>query len=262
MREPRSAATRAEWAGIGVLVAAIAGWTLLPFIAQDQAYHRFADQRAWLGIPRAADVLSNAAFAVVGMFGVARLVAGNRPRLSAATTASLWCISAGLILTSAGSACYHLDPNDRTLTWDRLPMTVVFAGILGAAVAERIGDTMARALLPALVLLGIASVFHWRASGDLSLYVALQFGGVASLLLLILATRGSRDPVPWGAVIAWYAVAKIAEAGDAAIWEKTGGVFAGHAIKHLAAACAGAAALRPLWRHDRRQSMRARRAPG
>jgi hypothetical protein len=34
------------------------------------ARHEFADSRAWLGIPNAGDVLSNAAFAVVGGVGL------------------------------------------------------------------------------------------------------------------------------------------------------------------------------------------------
>ena len=36
--------------------------------------------------------------------------------------------------------------------------------------------------------------------------------------------------------MAWYVVAKVLESADALVWVTTGGVFAGHALKHLAAA--------------------------
>src|SRR5438034_902283 len=38
-------------------------------------------------------------------------------------------------LYGARSACYHLHPDDVTLVWDRLPMTLVFTGVLAVAIA-------------------------------------------------------------------------------------------------------------------------------
>jgi hypothetical protein len=55
--------------GLAALAAA-AAW-LLPPIAQDPAYHRLADSRPWLGIPNALNVVSNAAFLLVGALGLA-----------------------------------------------------------------------------------------------------------------------------------------------------------------------------------------------
>src|SRR4029077_16453316 len=58
-----------------ILVAAIAlilvASLLAPRIPQDQSYHGFADQRTLLGVPNGADVLSNLAFALVGILGLA-----------------------------------------------------------------------------------------------------------------------------------------------------------------------------------------------
>jgi len=227
-------------------LALVIGW-LLPVIPQDQGYHRFADQRSWLAIAHAADVLSNLAFVAVGVAGIAGLASGERARHSAATEASLWCVALGFLGTGFGSAWYHWNPNDATLALDRLPMTLVFAGVLGAALAQRIGQNLARASLAVLSLLGLASIVHWRATGDLSLYVTLQFGGIAALLALLAATRRGDDPFPWAWVIAWYGLAKLAEAADHAVWTATGGLLAGHTLKHLLAAAAGVAALMPLW---------------
>jgi hypothetical protein len=238
--------TRAEQIGVGALLLIFVVWSVLPAIPQDPGYHLFADQRQWLGIRHAANVLSNAAFVLVGLYGIARLAARDRARFPAATEAGLYCLALGLIFTGLGSAWYHLDPDDVTLAWDRLPMTLVFTGVLAVAIAQRVGQNVARVGLAILSELGVVSIVYWRMSGDLSLYLTLQFGGVAALLLLLLLTRRGDDPFPWWWVIAWYGLAKVAEAADQGIWQVTNGFLAGHMLKHLAAAIAGAAALSPL----------------
>ena len=57
----------------GITLAAIAGMLALPPIPQSQEYHRFADQRASLGIPNFLNVASNAAFLLVGAMGLSFL---------------------------------------------------------------------------------------------------------------------------------------------------------------------------------------------
>src|ERR1044071_240917 len=109
----------------------VAACVLLPRVAQDPTYHAFADERPWLGVPHAADVLSNLAFALVGLFAVARLVSHRRPRLGPATESGPWCVAIGLIGSALGSAWCHLEPSNASLFWDRLPMTLVFAGVIG-----------------------------------------------------------------------------------------------------------------------------------
>ena len=54
----------------GFTVAAVAGMLALPPIPQSQEYHRFADQRTFLGIPNFLNVASNAAFLLVGATGL------------------------------------------------------------------------------------------------------------------------------------------------------------------------------------------------
>ena len=238
---------RPERICLAALLLTFVVWWLLPAIPQDPSYHRFADQRSWRAIAHAADVLSNLAFVLAGFAGIVRLASARRVRRSGATEAGLWCVALGFACTGFGSAWYHWNPNDATLVWDRLPMTLVFTGLLGAALAQRIGENVARVSLAVLFELGLASVVYWRVTGDLSLYATLQFGGIAALLALLASTRRGDDPFPWGWVIAWYGLAKLAEAADHTIWTATGGLVAGHALKHLFAAAAGVAALMPLW---------------
>jgi hypothetical protein len=238
--------SRGERVCLGVLALVLAAWSVMPAIPQDQGYHAFADQRQWLGIPHAADVLSNIPFVLVGLFGITRLASPSHNEFPAATEAGLWCVAAGFLGTGVGSAWYHLNPTDASLVWDRLPMTLIFAGLLGAAIAQRVGQNAARVSLALLFELGVASIVYWRFTDDLSLYAIVQFGGMVALLLLLVFTHKRDDPIPWWWVIGWYGLAKVLEAGDQALWQATNGLLAGHALKHLAAAAAGAAALSPL----------------
>src|SRR5262245_34233383 len=65
----------------------------------------YIDTRACLGLPNAGDVLSNLAFLVMGVWGLARLHGRTDVPVGAR------CLFVGLILTFIGSSFYHLDPN-------------------------------------------------------------------------------------------------------------------------------------------------------
>ena len=65
------------------------------------------------------------------------------------------------------------------------------------------------------------------------------------VLLVALAIAQWRQPVvapriqwPLAVVVAWYALAKVLELGDTAIWAASAHSVAGHGLKHLAAALA------------------------
>ena len=243
----RAALTRREIVALVVVLVVLAGWLLMPVIRQPQEYHAFADRRTFLGIPHAADVLSNLALVAAGLFGLWRTRLTARPLLPV-TRASLVVSFAGMALSGVGSIWYHLGPTDATLVWDRLPMTIAFAGVYGAMFAERISPRAGLAVLVAALVVGPASVVHWAASGDLSLYLVVQFGLVAGVLFLLVLTRGGPDALPWGMLLLWYVIAKVSETADLSIWNATDGMVAGHALKHVAAAIGGfavALALRP-----------------
>jgi hypothetical protein len=238
--------SRAELALIAAFIALIAMALLLPAIGQDPRYHHFADERTWLGVPNAANVLSNLALVAVGILGAHTLLSSARARLSDATAIALWCVAIGFVLTGIGSGWYHRQPDDATLAWDRLPMTLVIAGVAAAAIAQRVGERAAIVALSALVVAGAAGVLYWRTSGNLTPYAVFQFGAIGALLVLLLVTRAERDPFAWAWIVGWYCLAKAAELGDQAVWRWSEGIVAGHAIKHLSAAAAGAAMFYPL----------------
>ena len=155
-RAPRDRGGRAAASVIAVLSQ--------PAIAQDPAYHVMADRRPLLGIPNALNVLSNIPFAVAGVLG---LLAVFSPRPGARPFSDPWerwpyaALFAGTALTTAGSAYYHLAPDNARLVWDRLPMTVGFMGLLTAVVAERASLTLGRRLFVPLLVFGAGSVAYW-----------------------------------------------------------------------------------------------------
>jgi hypothetical protein len=225
--------TRAARIGMVVAISALAAVAMLfvPPVAQDQAYHLFADQRTLWGIPRACDVLSNAPFLLVGWLGLVWIARHSFPERRQYAV----CF-AGIALTCFGSAWYHWAPDDARLVWDRLPMTLAFMGFFSALVADRISRSAGHALLGPLLVVGLGSVVYWRAAGDLRVYILVQFLPLLLIptLLALFApgyTRGA--DVLW--VIAWYLAAKALEWFDAAIFAALGWV-SGHTLKHLAAA--------------------------
>ena len=86
-------------------------------------------------------------------------------------------------------------------------MTFAFAGVLGTAIAQRIHRT-SRVSLSRCFQLGVVSVFCWKFVGDLSLYILLQFGGIAALLAILFLTKRGDDPFPWWWLVGWYSLSK------------------------------------------------------
>src|SRR5215469_7373216 len=60
-----------------VTVVVIVAAFLTPRTPQPDAYHHFADQRPWAGIPRFGNVASNLPFAVIGLWGLVFLSANS-----------------------------------------------------------------------------------------------------------------------------------------------------------------------------------------
>ena len=225
----------------GAVAAVLAG----PLLPQPLAYHNMADQRSWMGIPNAFNVLSNLPFGVVGAIGLAAIFGSHVDRrVPFHDSWERWPYAAlfgGVALTTVGSSYYHLAPDNWRLVWDRLPMTVGFMGLLTAVVAERVGTRVARRLFAPLLAVGVASVGYWywgevQGAGDLRFYLLVQFGSllVVVLLLVLYPARyvGGGYLV---AALAAYAAAKGLELADERIFA-LGGIVSGHSLKHLVAA--------------------------
>ena len=232
-----------RYALFAILAIAAIGF-LLPPVLQPEDYHHFADQRAWLGIPHFADVVTNLIFAVVGVVGVWRIAV--QPSKLLGTRLPLTVFFIGLALTAGGSAYYHVAPDTQTIVLDRLPMVIAFAGVIGAFLAQRVSARMGTVGVVAGLAVGGAGIAASVMTGNLALYLALQFGGLVGLVAGLLLLKDPKDPLPWWTLIGWYVVAKALELGDYQVWEMTHHVVSGHALKHLAAGMSGVVLLRAI----------------
>lgn len=243
---------------VAVLLSVAAPFALPP-VPQDPKYHRFADRRAVLGIPNGLDVLSNLAFAAAGTFGL-MAVARHGAHLDRARRRAYVALFAGTLLTAAGSAYYHLAPDNARLVWDRLPMTIGFMGLLAALLAERVHRNAARLLLEPLVILGAFSVFYWawteaHGAGDLRFYGVVQFGSLLVVMLVLVLYPAPLGGTSWlVAGLSLYALAKVFEAFDAAMFSATG-VVSGHTLKHVSAGAGVALVAQMLCRRSGPVSM-------
>jgi Ceramidase len=219
---------------LGLASASLAGLLLLPPIPQDQSYHQFADQRAIFGVPNFWNVVSNLPFLAVGAAGLWRF------RSDPATIV----LFLGIFLTGIGSSYYHWNPNDRTLFWDRLPITLAFAAILAVVVADRVNARAEAILLWPALAIGLFSLLLWLWTDDLRLYFWVQFfPGLALLLLFLMCPPKYTGTYYWIIAAGLYALAKVFEFSDHAIFS-AGYLLSGHTLKHLSAAAACFAILR------------------
>lgn len=227
----------------GVALAGAAVFLLLRPLRQPESYHQFIDDRTIWGIPNCLNVLSNAPFAIVGVMGLCFLGKKRAPQsgggfLEEGERLPLAVFFLGAFLTCFGSGYYHWAPNDATLAWDRLPMTLAFMALLAAVAGERIDVRAGLWLLWPLVIAGAATVWWWRRTGNLWPYAGAQYFSIVLivLLLVLFPPRYTRSlDLLW--VMGFYLLAKAAEALDRPIFALTGFV-SGHTVKHLIAAVA------------------------
>lgn len=232
-------------------------WTFIPPHPQPESYHNFADQQTMLRVPHALNVLSNWPFIVVGIAGLAFMASGRSRRpgvfLDEVERLPYWVYFAGLILTGLGSMYYHANPNNETLTWDRMFLAITFMALFTGILAERVHVACARFLLWPLVVLGAASVLYWQYTeridaGDLRFYFTVQFFPllVLPMMLAFYPSRytGTADLV---AMLASYVLAKVLEILDTQIYTGSG-LVSGHTLKHLVAGLAAGFVLVMLWR--------------
>ena len=245
------------------------GLTLLvacfgPHVAQQAHYHAFADQRSVWGVPFVMDVLSNAPFAIAGVWGLAGLwrLQRSSPASDLVANGARWGVQpalaalffAGLIVTAVCSSFYHWQPDNAGLAIDRLGMVVAFAGLLGLAVADRISARAGVATAAAVLAFGPLSVMVWDTSANLLPWALLQGGGMVLILLLAVCPT-TRNPIsdawgiPLGVVIALYAFAKLFELTDQAVFDLTQHLLSGHSLKHVVAALAALPVIRVM--HNR-----------
>ena len=218
----------------------------LPSIQQDQNYHNFADQRALFGVNNAFDTLSNLAFIIVGILGLFNFYNNKFIKISNSFSVILNLFFISIILTGLGSGYYHLSPNDFTLVFDRLALTLVFTFILAMLANIRISERSGFHTLAELIILAPLTVLIWNYNGNLTPYAVLQFGGIIIIVLTLLLTKAQKQSPCFASLIILYGFAKLAEFYDVEIFKLSQNLISGHTLKHLIGAIAVLIFISPL----------------
>jgi ceramidase len=217
-------------------------FAFMPRIPQWNSYHQFSDVRKIVGIPNFANVISNIPFLLVSILGFLSLWQKWRNKnLTGKEAIVFLAFFIGVFMTGIGSAYYHWLPNNDSLVWDRLPMTVVFMSLLSLTIMGRINSNLGFWLLAPLILFGVFSVLYWHwtellGRGDLRLYGIVQFYTIFLLILILCFFPKSYPPLKiYIGMFIFYGLAKLCEHFDLAIY-RLGEVMSGHTLKHIFAA--------------------------
>ena len=209
-------------------------------VPQNPDYHRFADSKNIGAIPNAFDVLSNAPFVIVGLWGMVFTASILKKNSINAAMLHYLLFFMGVFLTGFGSSYYHYDPSNARLFWDRLPMTIAFMGFFCSVVAETVSPRASLVLILPLLLAGAGSVVYWDWSevhgrGDLRIYGLVQF--LPMILIPVILFLYEKPANYLGYIVAamlLYFISKIVELLDVQIYQQLH-IISGHTLKHLLA---------------------------
>jgi hypothetical protein len=209
-------------------------------VAQDQQYHQFADQGTYFKIPNTVNVISNLFFALAGLAGLLCLYIQRSLVVIESIFPVYVTFFVSLVVIAPGSAYYHWMPNNQSLVWDRLPITLAFMSFFTLILAERISLKFAKIIFLPLIIIGVLSIVYWHYSelagdGDLRPYGLVQFLPMLliPIILLMFDAKFTYDSGLWW-FLGCYLIAKGLESFDEQIFNLLV-VISGHSLKHLIA---------------------------
>lgn len=221
-----------------LVVIGLLAWGPLPISAQA---HRYADARAWLGVPNGANVLVNLPLFWLAVWGWCATRVSAWPRaLRLPWQGFHLCVMAAAL----GAAMYHAAPGDMLMVAARTLQACAFVllalGLLAERVDPRFGSGAACSGAIALTALaGLVVALAGRQQGVADLRPLLLFEAIPVLLIPAAVLRVPRDQTStssWLVALALYSGAKLFELTDAPIFKATGWI-SGHTLMHLG--CAG-----------------------
>lgn len=221
-------------------LAALVGLLAWGPVPLDAGTHRYADQRDWLGLPNAGNVLANLPLLLVALWGWhATLASGWPARLRRAWAGFHACAVGG----SAIAAIYHVAPTATGYVLAQMAMSAAFVLLTLGMLAERVhagigGRPVATTatLVGAATLAALASGSVGDGAVDLRPFLLLQLIPVLLIPAGALSLPGAHTrPSDWLLMLVAYVAAQAFDVADAAIHAATGWI-GGHALMHLALA--------------------------
>jgi hypothetical protein len=230
-------------AGIAVVVSIFAH-----SMPQPRAYHLFVDARTCLGIPNFFNAASNLGFLAAGL-GMLIFLYARRAKFAEMfiERGEPWLfvvLYAATLMVTFGSGYYHLAPDNASLFWDRLPMTLVASAFVGTIIADRFGARAGVWSLAVLFALSCGALAYWLATQSLAHdnvwpYIATVYGGLAFAVvaMALFPSRYTHARAAWISV-AIYIIAMAFDTWLDAPLYAAGAILSGHSLKHLLAAVA------------------------
>ncbi|WP_034061702.1 ceramidase domain-containing protein [Lacinutrix jangbogonensis] len=211
-------------------LALLIGIFIVSPIIQSQSYHDFSDAKTFFKMNNFWNVISNLPFFIVGFLGIYNIKLITEKKLQYVMFFS------SILFVSIGSTYYHLNPNNYTLIFDRLPMTLLFMALSSIIISEFINDKIGKKFLLPMLLLGLFSVLYWVFFEDLSLYVFIQFYPMLVIPIVLVCFKSSyTHAYGYWLLLAFYIIAKGCEYYDVELFTKLK-VISGHSIKHIMSA--------------------------
>jgi len=201
-------------------------------ISQPLSYHEFADKRVIFNIPNFFDVTTNITFALFGIIGFIFCLK-NRQKEAPWSWVTLFF---GVTIVCLGSGYYHWNPNNDTLVWDRLPMTIGFMGLFIAILSEYVNPNIERFTLIPAILLGLSSVIYWHFVDDLRFYFWIQLIPLLTIPVAMIVFKGKYTHQKYLIfALIFYLLANRAETYDKEIFSFNFEQLSGHSLKHILA---------------------------
>jgi hypothetical protein len=223
-------------------VLAAAGWAQASNpVPVDAASHRYADSRAWVGIPNALNVLVNVPLFWLAVWGWCATRAADWPR-SMRVPWQWFHFSA--MVSALTSAAYHAVPSDAFFVVSHVGQASGFMllalGVLAARVDRRFGSTAVCVSVVATIALAGAGMLSGAPPAAIDLRPLMLLEAIP-VLLIVASASGWAGPLARPSngivVLGFYALAKLFEAADSAIFSASGWI-SGHSLMHLTLAAA------------------------
>ena len=210
-----------------ITIIAIVGMFFLSPIEQNKEYHKFCDSNTIFNIPNFWNVVSNIPFLIIGLIGLYKTSTLSETKIQYAL------FFLGIILVSLGSGYYHLNPNNNTLVWDRLPMTIAFMSLFSIIISEFVDLKTGLKLLFPVLLIGLLSVVYWIVFNNLKIYILVQFYPILAILVILIFFKSKYNlTIGYWMLLITYIIAKFFEHFDYQT-QSTLKILSGHTLKHL-----------------------------
>jgi len=99
----------------------------------------------------------------VGIMGLCSLFISQRIVFITDLKTAYILFFVGVSLVAFGSGYYHLWPDNSSLVWDRLPMTIAFMALFAIIISEFTSTKFGKFVLWPFVAFGAFSVFYYIA---------------------------------------------------------------------------------------------------